>query len=116
MAPLTADPEYALNPSWNDMAVTCGVLAGQILVPCMVLGLLWEWRLARAAALKWSQVRDFRRLSSITVPLGTVLVAAATAFATVVAGAWAQQELQPPPGTPSSSSTAPAQPGHQPAP
>ncbi|MFD5476136.1 hypothetical protein [Streptomyces hawaiiensis] len=115
MAPLTADPEYALNPSWNDMAVTCGVLADQILVPCMVLGLLWEWRLARAAALKWSQVRDFRRLSSITVPLGTVLVAA-TAFATVVAGAWAQQELQPPPGTPSSSSTAPAQPGHQPTP
>ncbi|MFI8894719.1 hypothetical protein [Streptomyces paradoxus] len=115
MIPLTADPEYALNPSWNDMAVTCGVLAGQILVPCMVLGLVWEWRLARAAALKWSQVRNFRRLSSITVPLGTVLVAAATAFATVVAGAWAQQELQPPPGSPSPSSTAPAQPVHQPA-
>ncbi|GGW83686.1 hypothetical protein GCM10010297_00150 [Streptomyces malachitofuscus] len=114
--PLTADVAYTVNPSWNDTAVTCGVLAGQILVPCMVLGLVWEWRLAQAAALKWSQVRNFRRLSSVTVPLGTVLVAAATAFATVVAGAWAQQELQPPPGAPSPTQSAPAQPGLAPAP
>ncbi|MFD7686330.1 hypothetical protein [Streptomyces sp. NPDC059781] len=42
---------------------------------------------------------------------GTVLVAAATAFATVVAGAWAQRELQPPSGTPTSSPAASVQPG-----
>ena len=111
MAPLTLDPQYTVNPSWKDMAVACGGLAGQTLVVCMGLGLAWEWWLARAAALKWSQVRNFRRLSSITVPLGTALVAAATAFATVVAGAWAQQELQPPSGSPSSAPIAPAQPG-----
>ncbi|MER7898639.1 hypothetical protein ABTX62_21660 [Streptomyces sp. NPDC096046] len=111
MIPLTVDPQFTRNPSWNDMAVACGGLAGQTFVVCMGLGLAWEWWLARAAALKWSQVRNFRRLSSITVPLGTVLVAAVTAFATVVAGAWAQQELQPPPGSPSSSPAAPVQPG-----
>ncbi|MDH3037328.1 hypothetical protein [Streptomyces sp. TRM75561] len=111
VAPLAVDPEYTLNPSWTDTAVTCGVLAGQVLVICMVLGLAWEWWLARAAALKWSQVRNFRRLSSVTVPLGTVLVAAATAFVTTVAGAWTQQELQSPSGSPSSSPAAPVQPG-----
>ncbi|WP_159394819.1 hypothetical protein [Streptomyces sp. H-KF8] len=117
MLPLTMDPQYTRNPSWTDTAVACGGLAGQTFVVCMVLGLFWEWWLARAAALKWSQVRNFRRLSSVTVPLGTVLVAAATAFATVVAGAWAQQELQPPSGSPSPSpsQSAPVQPG-QPAP
>ncbi|WP_331448453.1 hypothetical protein [Streptomyces prasinus] len=113
-APLTMDPQYTLDPSWNDMAVACGGLAGQTFVVCMGLGLAWEGWLARAAALKWSQVRNFRRLSSVTVPLGTVLVAAATAFATVVAGTWAQQELQPPSGTPTSSPSAPVQPGQPP--
>ena len=96
MITLTVDPQYTRNPSWSDMTAACGVLAGQTFVVCMVLGLFWEYRLARAAALKWSQVRNFRRLSSVTVPLGTVLVAATTAFVTVAAGAWAQQELQPP--------------------
>jgi hypothetical protein len=96
MVTLTVDPQYTRNPSWTDTAVTCGVLAGQTFVVCMGLGLGWEWWLARTAAMKWSQVRNFRRLSSITVPAGTVLVAAATAFATVVAGTWAQQELVPP--------------------
>ncbi|WP_329212971.1 hypothetical protein OG352_00115 [Streptomyces sp. NBC_01485] len=107
MIVLTVDPQYTTNPSWTDMALACGGLAGQTFVVCMGLGLCWEWWLARAAAMKWSQVRNFRRLSSITVPLGTVLVAAATAFATVVAGAWAQQELQPP----TASSTSPPPPG-----
>ncbi|MGY0069245.1 hypothetical protein ACWZEH_21150 [Streptomyces sp. QTS137] len=109
------DPQYTPDPSWKDMAVACGGLAGQTFVVCMGLGLAWEGWLARAAALKWSQVRDLRRLSSVTVPLGTVLVAVATAFATVVAGAWVQQELQPPSGVPSPSQSAPVQPG-QPAP
>ena len=108
------DPQSTRNPSWGDMVVPCGGLAGQTFVVCMGLGLAWEWWPARAAALKWSQVRNFRRLSSVTVPLGTVL-AAATAFATVVAGARAQQELQPPSGTPTSSPAASVQPG-QPAP
>ncbi|MFJ1610783.1 hypothetical protein ACIOHS_46925 [Streptomyces sp. NPDC088253] len=96
MVTLTVDPQYTRDPSWTDTAVECGVLAGQTFVICMGLGLCWEWWLARVAAMKWSQVRNFRRLSSITVPAGTVLVAAATAFATVVAGTWAQQELVPP--------------------
>ncbi|WP_326785999.1 hypothetical protein [Streptomyces sp. NBC_00151] len=96
---LTVDPQYTWDPSWTDMAATCGAVAGQTFVVCMGLGLCWEWWLARAAGMKWSQVRNFRRLSSVTVPAGTVLVAGATAFATAVAGSWAQPgDNQPPPG------------------
>ncbi|MFF4486918.1 hypothetical protein ACFY0F_10550 [Streptomyces sp. NPDC001544] len=109
MVTLTVDSQYTQDPSWTDMAVACGALAGQTFVVCMGLGLCWEWWLARAAAMKWSQVRNFRRLSSVTVPAGTVLVAAATAFATVVAGTWAQQELVPP-SQPPSSTDRPGQP------
>ncbi|MFI6661476.1 hypothetical protein ACIBL8_38845 [Streptomyces sp. NPDC050523] len=108
MVTLTVDPQYAKKPSWRDMAVVCGGLAGQTFVICMGLGLCWEWWLARVAGMKWSQVRNFRRLSSVTVPAGTVLVAAATAFATVVAGTWAQQELVPP-SADSSSQSQPSQ-------
>ncbi|MCX5328447.1 hypothetical protein [Streptomyces sp. NBC_00140] len=96
MVPLTVDPQYAVATSWTDMATGCIGVAGQTLVLFMLLGLWWEWSLARAAGMKWSQVRNFRRLSSITVPVGTVLVAGATAFATTVAGTWAQPELKPP--------------------
>ncbi|WP_129307354.1 hypothetical protein [Streptomyces sp. L2] len=96
MLPLTIDPQYAAHPSWSDMAAGCAGAAGQTLVLCMLLGLWWEWSLARAAGMKWSQVRNLRRLSSITVPAGTVLVAAATAFATTVAGTLAQPETPPP--------------------
>ncbi|MFD8671572.1 hypothetical protein ACFV1A_00630 [Streptomyces seoulensis] len=79
------------------MAAACDWVAGQTVVVCMGLGLGWEWWLARAAGMKWSQVRNFRRLSSGTVPAGTALVAAATAFATTVAGTWAQPAPEPPP-------------------
>ncbi|MGW2765699.1 hypothetical protein [Streptomyces sp. NPDC001275] len=107
MITLTIDPQYTQDPSWTDMWAACGGVAGQSVVVCMGLGLGWEWWLARAAGMKWSQVRNFRRLSSITVPAGTVLVAGATAFATAVAGSWAQPAQQrspePPPGV-----TAPA--------
>ncbi|MEU6278940.1 hypothetical protein [Streptomyces sp. NPDC047028] len=96
MLSLTIDPQYTAHPSWSDMAAGCAGAAGQTLVLCMLLGLWWEWSLARAAGMKWSQVRNLRRLSSITVPAGTVLVAAATAFATTIAGTLAQPETPPP--------------------
>ncbi|MFJ6509110.1 hypothetical protein [Streptomyces sp. NPDC091879] len=112
MLTLTVDPQYARDPSWSDVVTGCAGVAGQTLVLCMLLGLWWEWSLARAAGMKWSQVRNFRRLSSITIPIGTVLVAGATAFATTVAGTWAQPELRPPDATQSSQSAQPPEPAH----
>lgn len=109
MVTLTVDPQYARDPSWSDMVAGCAGVAGQLLVLCMLLGLWWEWSLARAAGMKWSQVRNFRRLSSITVPIGTVLVAGATAFATTVAGTWAQPQLKPPDAAQSSQSAQPSE-------
>ncbi|MFD5815728.1 hypothetical protein [Streptomyces sp. NPDC127038] len=96
-ATVTLDPQYTQDPSWTDFAIGAAGVTGQSFVICMGLGLLWEWQLARAAAVRWSQLRNFRRLGSITVPLGTVLVAAATAYVTVVAGALAEQQLTTPP-------------------
>ncbi|MGW2746811.1 hypothetical protein [Streptomyces sp. NPDC001450] len=110
MATLTVDPQYTRDPSVSDLVTGCAGVAGQTLVLCMLLGLWWEWSLARAAGMKWSQVRNFRRLSSITVPAGTVLVAGATAFATTIAGTWAQPELKPPSEVQSSQSAHPAEP------
>lgn len=103
---LTVDPQYAAATSWTDMATGCIEVAGQTLVLFMLLGLWWEWSLARAAGMKWSQVRNFRRLSSITIPVGTVLVAGATAFATTIAGTWAQPELKVPTGVESTTQAA----------
>ncbi len=110
MATLTVDPQYTRDPSVSDLVTGCAGVAGQALVLCMLLGLWWEWSLARAAGMKWSQVRNFRRLSSITVPAGTVLVAGATAFATTIAGTWAQPELKPPGDVQSSPSAHPSEP------
>ncbi|KUN85540.1 hypothetical protein AQJ66_13610 [Streptomyces bungoensis] len=110
MATLTVDPQYARDPSVNDLVTGCAGVAGQTLVLCMLLGLWWEWSLARAAGMKWSQIRNFRRLSSITVPAGTVLVAGATAFATTIAGTWAQPDLKPPGEVQSSQPAHPSEP------
>ncbi|MFF0792026.1 hypothetical protein [Streptomyces spiralis] len=110
MATLTVDPQYTRDPSVSDLVTGCAGVAGQTLVLCMLLGLWWEWSLARAAGMKWSQVRNLRRLSSITVPVGTVLVAGATAFATTIAGTWAQPELKPPAAVQSSESAHPSEP------
>jgi len=61
------------------------------------MGLVWEARLARAAGVSWRQLRDFRRIAAITLPVSTVLIAAATTFATAIAGTWAEQAVIPPP-------------------
>ncbi|MFJ5975042.1 hypothetical protein [Streptomyces sp. NPDC093060] len=114
LATLTVDPQYTQAPSVNDLVTGCAGVAGQTLVLCMLLALWWEWSLARAAGMKWSQVRNFRRLSSITVPAGTILVAGATAFATTVAGTWAQPELKPPDAVQSAQPTQQSEPKSSP--
>jgi hypothetical protein len=61
--------------------------AGEVAAFTMGLGLTWEWHLAHSADLPWSEVRDLRSISSLAAPVMTVIVAAATAVATVLAGA-----------------------------
>jgi hypothetical protein len=107
MAMLTLDPQYTSDPSWRALAVGCAGAAGQSFVMCVGMGLVWEARLAWAAGVAWGQVRDFRRISSVTLPAGTVLVAAATAFATAVAGTWAEQTILPPPDPAATSTVGP---------
>ncbi|TYB62195.1 hypothetical protein FXF51_26105 [Nonomuraea sp. PA05] len=69
---------------------------GQLLVFCLALALYWEYRLFRAAGLPWSLGRDFRRIGSFLTPAATVLVAAATAAATALAGAAISTLIQAP--------------------
>ncbi|WP_037913252.1 hypothetical protein [Actinacidiphila yeochonensis] len=104
-AMLAVDPQYSADPSWRGLALGCAGVAGQSFVVCVGMGLVWEARLARTAGVSWGQLRDFRRVSSFTVPAGTVLVAAATAFAIAVAGSWAEQAVLAPRSSASSHAT-----------
>ncbi|WUH89423.1 hypothetical protein OG900_04170 [Streptomyces sp. NBC_00433] len=91
----------------SSLLLPCVALLGQSLIVCLGLGLLWERRLALAGGLRWGQLRNLRTFSSASVPAVTVLVAATTAFATAIAGTWAQAVTHPPP---SPQVTAPADP------
>ncbi|WP_189929550.1 hypothetical protein [Streptomyces sulfonofaciens] len=87
------------GPPGGVARVVC-VLTAQHLLVALGLGLYWEVRMVRAAGLPWGHIRNFRSLSSLAVPTTTVLVAAVTAVATVLAGSWAtsltdQQDTSP---------------------
>lgn len=83
------------------------IRTGQVAVLSIGLGLWWERRLARAAGLRWGQLRDFRSFGALVTPVTTVLVAAATTVATTLAGAAVGTLLKPSPAAPSAP-TAPA--------
>ncbi|KUN89048.1 hypothetical protein AQJ66_06210 [Streptomyces bungoensis] len=99
---LAVDPQYSAAPSWRALVLACAGTAGQSFVVCVGMGLVWEARLARIAGVSWRQLRDFRRVAAVTLPAGTVVVAAATAFATALAGTWAEQVVVPRPPVTSS--------------
>lgn len=61
---------------------------GNCLAAFLILGLFWEARLVRSAGVRWGQIRNFRTLSALAVPVTTVFVAVATAMATAIIGVW----------------------------
>lgn len=92
-------PELTLIPltapySTRETLTVLLLRTGEIVVFCYGLGLSWEIRLARLAGLPWSGLRDLRRLSAVTAPAATVIVAAATTIATALAGAATVAMLQ----------------------
>lgn len=92
-------PELTLIPlsapySTRDTLTVLLLRTGEIVVFCYGLGLSWEIRLARLAGLPWSGLRDLRRLSTVTAPAATVIVAMATTVATALAGAATVAMLQ----------------------
>ncbi|MFG2265176.1 hypothetical protein [Streptomyces sp. NPDC048720] len=84
-----------LDANFNQAAVWIMFLTAQNTLVTLGLGLYWEARMVRAAGLPWGQIRNFRRLSSLAVPSTTVLVAAATAVATVLGSSWATSFTPP---------------------
>ena len=82
-------------------AVSLLITTGNGLAVLLVLGLYWEARLVRAAGLRWGQIRNFRSLSAVAVPVTTVLVAVATTLATTMVGAWVTPGPGPAPDRPS---------------
>ncbi|MFF7448820.1 MULTISPECIES: hypothetical protein [unclassified Streptomyces] len=92
-------PELTLIPlsapySARDALTVLLLRTGETVVFCYGLGLSWEIRLARLAGLPWSGLRDLRRLSTVTAPAATVIVAMATTVATALAGAATVAMLQ----------------------
>ncbi|MBM2620804.1 hypothetical protein JIG36_35420 [Actinoplanes sp. LDG1-06] len=80
-------PWLELGTPTSGATVVLGVAvrAGQVIVFCMVLGLLWERRLCDQAGVAWSRLRSFRSLRSLGAPVTAIVVAGATTAATAIA-------------------------------
>lgn len=116
-------PELTLIPlsapySTRETLTVLLLRTGETVVFCYGVGLSWEIRLARLAGLPWSGLRDLRRLSTVTAPAATVIVAVATTIATALAGAATVAMLQSGPAesppVPAPQSPAPASPSATP--
>ncbi|NUS16444.1 MAG: hypothetical protein HOY69_34455 [Streptomyces sp.] len=94
----------------RKFAVQLLLTTGNCLAIFLVLGLYWEARLVRVAGLRWGQIRNFRSLTAAAVPATTVLVAAATALATAMVGAWIAPDDNPTPTNPGTDPSVSAEP------
>ncbi|WP_158812186.1 hypothetical protein [Streptomyces fulvoviolaceus] len=94
----------------GDFGIRLMLTSGDTVAVLLLLGLYWEVRLVRAGGLRWGQIRNFRSLSAAAVPVTTVLVAATTALATAMVGAWITPDSGPSP-SPSSSVSGTPDPG-----
>jgi hypothetical protein len=66
----------------------------------MLLGLVWEYRLARIGRVPWSYVRDFRQVGALAAPLTAVAVAVLSAVIAVLIPELLGTSQPPPPGAP----------------
>lgn len=105
------DQDLALNAFGARVLLS----AGNCLAAFLILGLYWEARLVRSAGLRWGQIRNFRTLSALAVPVTTVFVAVATAMATAIIGIWiapsGESPADPPKGAASVSESPTPRPG-----
>ncbi|WP_433218372.1 hypothetical protein ACQP00_12290 [Dactylosporangium sp. CS-047395] len=85
LLPILADPRATAGG--RQLAIAVLLRAGQVLVFFVVLGLLWERRLAVLADVGWSRLRDMRRITTLATPVGTVVLTVVTALGTALAGA-----------------------------
>ncbi|MFC4035751.1 hypothetical protein ACFO3J_30405 [Streptomyces polygonati] len=89
-----------LSPQWTG--VTAGgrdwlliaVTAVQALSICLLLGLLWEVRLARAADMPWRRLHAGRTLPWVSLRAATFLLAIVSTLATTTAEDWADNWSQ----------------------
>ncbi|WP_406006606.1 hypothetical protein OG440_10690 [Streptomyces sp. NBC_00637] len=95
---------YQFDPA-AEFGVSLLLTTGDCLAVFLALGLYWEARQVRAAGLRWGQIRNFRTLSSLAVPVTTVLVAVTTALATALVGVWATAPQESGPQPPQTSAT-----------
>jgi hypothetical protein len=75
------------SASAKQIAIAALIRTGQVLLFFVILGLLWERRLAMLADVGWNRLRDLRRATTLAAPVGTLLLAIATALGTALAGA-----------------------------
>lgn len=100
-----------LDSTWDysgDLATASIIRAAQLLAFAIGLGLVWEMRIMRAAELPWSLIRNFSNLKSLGTPVTAIILAAATAAATVLASSTVSTILKPPAVSPPEVSPAPS--------
>ncbi|MGW0871312.1 hypothetical protein ACWD3Z_12575 [Streptomyces sp. NPDC002740] len=95
---------YQFEPA-AEFGASLLLTTGDCLAVFLALGLYWEARQVRAAGLRWGQIRNFRTLSALAVPVTTVLVAVTTALATALVGVWATAPQDSGPEPPQTSAT-----------
>jgi hypothetical protein len=85
-----AVPEGLLTLFTSTAETAPGVLgatalrAAQAFAVMFLLGLIWEFRLARLARAPWTYIRDLRQMSAIAAPLTALAVAVASALIAVL--------------------------------
>ncbi|WP_089156772.1 hypothetical protein [Micromonospora sp. NBS 11-29] len=99
---------------YRSLLLGLAIRLGQVIVFSVVLGLAWERRLARLAGYGWSRVRNVRSLRALATPATTVVVAAATALGTALAGTAVAALLSTPGPTAPSPGPSPAPPATSP--
>jgi hypothetical protein len=83
-------PESLLTLFTSAAETPLGVLgatalrAAQVVAVMFLLGVIWEYRLARLARAPWTYIRDLRRMSALAAPLTAVAVAVASALIAVL--------------------------------
>ena len=85
-----AVPEALLTLFTSTADTPLAVLAavalrsGQVLAVLLLLGLVWEFRLARIGRVPWSYVRDLRQVGALAAPMTALAVAVASAVVAVL--------------------------------
>ncbi|MGH3389142.1 MAG: hypothetical protein ACRDOO_09730 [Actinomadura sp.] len=93
--PIEVIPLFDQSWALDNLVQAAVIRTAQLLAFTIGLGLVWEMRAMHAAGFPWGWLRNIRNLRSLGTPVGAVVLAAATAAATVLASSAVSALLEP---------------------